>query len=57
MYARTHPFGTPTVLSSYEFNDPNAGAPNGGQSFFMLAIHEWSIFLIAYRSLSLWLVI
>ena len=30
IFSLAHPYGTPTVLSSYSFSDTNAGAPNGG---------------------------
>ncbi|KAI0316239.1 glycoside hydrolase [Amylostereum chailletii] len=30
IFSLAHPFGTPTILSSYTFNDTDAGAPNGG---------------------------
>ncbi|KAH8822957.1 glycoside hydrolase superfamily [Flagelloscypha sp. PMI_526] len=30
IFSLAHPFGTPTILSSYEFTDINAGAPNAG---------------------------
>ncbi|CAE6454630.1 unnamed protein product [Rhizoctonia solani] len=29
VFMLSYPYGTPTILSSYEFNDSNAGAPNG----------------------------
>ncbi|KAI1787696.1 glycoside hydrolase family 13 protein [Ganoderma leucocontextum] len=30
IFALAHPYGTPTVLSSYSFSSTDAGAPNGG---------------------------
>ncbi|KAJ6502915.1 glycoside hydrolase [Mycena vitilis] len=30
IFSLAHPYGTPTILSSYSFSDPNAGSPNGG---------------------------
>lgn len=30
IFSLAHPYGTPTVLSSYSFSDTNAGAPNNG---------------------------
>jgi len=30
MFSLAHPYGTPTVLSSYVFHDSDDGAPNGG---------------------------
>ncbi|EPQ53124.1 secreted alpha-amylase [Gloeophyllum trabeum ATCC 11539] len=30
IFSLAHPYGTPTVLSSYEFSDTDAGAPNSG---------------------------
>ena len=30
IFSLAHPYGTPTVLSSYSFSDTNAGPPNGG---------------------------
>jgi len=31
IFSLAHPYGTPTILSSYYgFNDKDAGAPNGG---------------------------
>ncbi|KAF8747323.1 Alpha-amylase, partial [Rhizoctonia solani] len=46
----SYPYGTPTILSSYEFNDSNAGAPNGaygtcdgaGGSNGWLCQHRWN---------------
>ena len=28
---RAHPYGTPTILSSYSFSDTDAGSPNSGK--------------------------
>ncbi|KII86244.1 glycoside hydrolase family 13 protein [Plicaturopsis crispa FD-325 SS-3] len=30
IFSLAHPYGTPTILSSYSFSDQDAGAPNGG---------------------------
>ena len=30
IFSLAHPFGTPTILSSYSFTDTDAGAPNSG---------------------------
>jgi hypothetical protein len=30
VFALAYPYGTPTVLSSYQFNSPDDGPPNGG---------------------------
>ena len=30
VFTLAHPYGTPTVLSSYSFSNNDAGAPNGG---------------------------
>ncbi|KAJ2924842.1 hypothetical protein H1R20_g12260, partial [Candolleomyces eurysporus] len=30
MFSLAHPYGTPTILSSYSFSDSDAGAPNDG---------------------------
>jgi len=30
IFSLAHPYGTPTVLSSYSFSDTDAGSPNGG---------------------------
>ncbi|KAI0746664.1 glycoside hydrolase [Daedaleopsis nitida] len=30
IFSLAHPYGTPTILSSYSFSDNDAGAPNGG---------------------------
>ncbi|RXW23024.1 hypothetical protein EST38_g2834 [Candolleomyces aberdarensis] len=30
MFSLAHPYGTPTILSSYSFSDPDAGSPNNG---------------------------
>ncbi|ESK93482.1 alpha-amylase [Moniliophthora roreri MCA 2997] len=30
IFSLAHPYGTPTVLSSYSFSDNDAGSPNGG---------------------------
>ena len=30
IFSLAHPYGTPTILSSYSFSDTDAGAPNGG---------------------------
>lgn len=31
VFSLAHPYGTPTILSSYTFDDEDAGGPNGGQ--------------------------
>jgi hypothetical protein len=31
VFTLAYPYGTPTILSSYEFNNNDAGAPNGGK--------------------------
>jgi hypothetical protein len=30
IFSLAHPYGTPTILSSFQFSDYNQGAPNGG---------------------------
>ena len=30
VFSLAHPYGSPTILSSYRFSNRNAGAPNGG---------------------------
>ena len=30
VFSLAHPYGSPTILSSYSFTDKNAGGPNGG---------------------------
>ncbi|EJD37603.1 alpha-amylase-domain-containing protein [Auricularia subglabra TFB-10046 SS5] len=43
VFMLAHPYGTPTVLSSYEFNDTDAGAPNGavGSCFGEGGVNGW----------------
>lgn len=31
IFSLAHPYGTPTVLSSYSFSDPDSGAPKKGR--------------------------
>jgi len=31
IFSLAHPYGTPTILSSYSFTDKDAGAPNAGK--------------------------
>ncbi|GJJ13001.1 hypothetical protein Clacol_007250 [Clathrus columnatus] len=45
-----HSYGTPTVLSSYEFTSYDQGAPNGGYCFRLL--HRWLPFagMVTFRN-------
>jgi hypothetical protein len=37
IFSLAHPYGTPTILSSYSgFTDTDAGAPNGGMRLMLL---------------------
>lgn len=37
IFSLAHPYGTPTILSSYSgFTDYDAGAPNGGKHVFQI---------------------
>ncbi|CAE6468326.1 unnamed protein product [Rhizoctonia solani] len=50
VFMLSYPYGTPTILSSYEFNDNSAGAPNGawgacsgaGGANGWLCQHRWT---------------
>lgn len=49
IFSLGHPYGTPTILSSYSFStaDTDAGAPNGGQ--FMLRMYSDGRFETHYQ--------
>lgn len=45
---RAHPYGTPTILSSFSFDDFDAGAPNNGKCTSLVCIPHWLVLMANY---------
>jgi hypothetical protein len=47
VFSLAHPFGTPTILSSYQFGNTDDGAPNGGEQRVLFALRDADVELYA----------